>query len=229
MARIILAGWGAVVLVVIGGVLGFFFYTHFVLGLTLADQRGTLILPAHIKATVKTTREVAIGLNGRVAAEVPVKQTLAVSLHGRYKANLNLRARTPLKFTIDYRGEIPVHASAVVQGTTDLVIHSKLVPKFPLKIKVPLDFKLPVHLVVPVDTMFDLDYRGPVFISFNQTVRAPVDAVLHTHLNLDKIVNTPITSAFGMVLEMPHTPLPMVINHAQLALPLSTLRLETAH
>ncbi|MDN5873512.1 MAG: hypothetical protein L0H29_03910, partial [Sinobacteraceae bacterium] len=167
MARIILAGWGVVVLVVIGGVLGFFFYTHFVLGLTLADQRGTLILPSHIAATAKTTREVVIGLKGRVAAQVPVKQTLAVPLHGRYKANLNLRARMPLKFTIDYRGEIPVHASAVVQGTTDLVIHSKLVPKFPLKIKVPLDFKLPVHLVVPVDTMFDLDYRGPVFISFN--------------------------------------------------------------
>ncbi|HEU0197131.1 MAG TPA: hypothetical protein VFQ88_07985 [Nevskiaceae bacterium] len=225
MLRILLAAWAIVVLVVIGGAIGFVFYTHFVLGLTLHDQPGTLSLPPILEAQARTTHDLAIGLHGRIYAKVPFKQPLDVPLFATYKAQLAMDARMPLQFTIDYRGKVPIHATALVQGTTDLVLHSKLLPHFPLKVHVPLNFELPVHLVVPVDTMFDLDYVGPVVIRFNQVAHTSVDTVLNTYLDVDKTITTPITSAFWMQLRVPSTPLPVVVDEAHLKLPLGSLRL----
>lgn len=227
MTRIILAAWAVVVLVVIGGAIGFLFYTHFVLGITLQNQHGTLVLPPQLKVQAKTTRDITIGLNGRIYAKVPFKQGLEIPLYAKYKANLAMDARMPLRFKIDYRGEVPIHASALVKGTTRLVLHSKLIPQFPLKVRVPLNFMLPVHLVVPVDTMFNLNYAGPVVITFSQTVHTNVDTVLDTYLDVHKNITTPITSSFGMLLQVPQTPQAVVVDEAHLKLPLSTLRLST--
>lgn len=209
-----------------GGVLGFWAYLHLALGIHLHDQRGTLRFPPQFAVRARTTRNVDIGLRGRINAQVPIKQVLEVALRDRYHAILKLHARIPVRFAIVYRGAIPVHATAMVEGTTALALHSKLLPKFPLRAPVPLDFMLPVHLVVPVDTRFELDYRGPVAITFDQPVHAPVDAVLDTYLDVKQTVSTPLTSAFAMLLHTPETAVPIVIEDARLKLPLRTLRLE---
>lgn len=216
------------VLGVAGGVLGFWAYMHLALGIGLHDQAGSLRFPPQLAVQAKTTRDITIGLKGRIDAKVPVKQALEVPLHGQYRANLRLRARMPLRFSIDYRAEVLIHATAMVEGTTDLVMHSKLLPKFPIKAPVALNFMLPVHLVVPVDTLFDLDYQGPVVITFDQTVHAPVDTVLNTYLDVNRSVTTPLTAAFSMLLDTPKAPLPIVVDDARLKLPLHTLRLERA-
>lgn len=225
MWRLILAGWAALGLVVLGGILGFMLYTHLALGLPLKDQPGLLQLPALLKARATATNTVAIRLHGNIDATVPFRQDLSIPLTGTYPADMALDTLVPLRFVIEYHGSIPIHSSTEIQATTDLVLHKKFLPKFPLRITVPLDFQLPVTLKVPVDTRMRFSYHGPVRFAFNQTVTVPVDTVIRARLPVDRDVNAPILASFGLSVEPPATALPIIIRQADLNLSLRSLSL----
>ncbi|WP_410210830.1 hypothetical protein [Aquirhabdus sp.] len=227
MGRIVLIGWAALAIIVIGLFLGFQLYTHILAGLTLSDQPGFLQLPKSITGTASATNDIAIKLKGRIDAEVPVKQDLQLPLHGVYQANISLDTHVPLRFTINYKGDVDVHAYADIVGTTELVTQRHwYLPTFPLKARVPLDFKLPISLSVPVDTQIRFVYNGPLTLKLNQTLTSPIDTVLRTYLMVDRNVSTPILASFGMRFYPPQTPLPVLVKYADLKLPLSSLRIQ---
>lgn len=217
---------GIIAIIVIGVVIGFVCYVHVFLGLSLDNQPGTLRFPPQMVADVTATRALAIQLQGKIHASVPFKQNLTLPLHGIYRANLHLDAHFPLKFVIHYKGDIPIDAKAVIHGTTNLIFHSSLIPHFKLTLPVPLDFLLPVKLAVPVNTNFHLVYNGPVKVAINQNVDASVDTTLHTTLKVNKEVHAPILASFNMLVYPPRTALPIIVKHARLDLPLSSLRLQ---
>lgn len=219
-------GFYAGLIVVAGVLIGFLAYSRYVLVLGLHDQSARIRFPPQIQASAVATRALAIRLNGVINARVPFHQRLQVPLHGRYRADVALDTQVPLHLLIRYRGRVPIHAVAQVSGTTDLVFHSALLPKFPLKFQVPLDFQQPVSLSVPVDTMFHFVYRGPVNVTFNQTLDVPVDTVLHTALKVDRQVDAPILARFGLLLQPPSTSLPLIVKRADLQIPLAGLRLQ---
>lgn len=219
-------GLHAGLIVVAGVLIGFLAYSRYVLVLGLRDQAALVRFPPQIQASAVATRALAIQLNGVIDAQVPFHQRLQVPLHGRYRADVALDTQVPLHLLIRYRGRVPIHAVAQVSGTTDLVFHSALLPKFPLKFQVPLDFQQPVSLTVPVDTVFHFVYRGPVSVTFDQTLDVPVDTVLHTALKVDRQVDAPILARFGLLLRLPSTPLPLIVTHSDLQVPLASLRLQ---
>ncbi len=224
--QLIKKGLSVGLIVLVGGVIGFLFYVHIFLGLTLTDQPGQIRFPPEMTAKVTATRPLAIQLKGIIDAQVPFKQTVQLPLHGTYQANLVLNTHVPLQFVIHYQGVVPIHAKTVVHTTTDLVVHSALLPKFPLTLPIPLDFKQPVTLTVPVNTQLHLIYRGPISVTFNQTIAAPIDTVLHTHLKVDREVQAPILASFGLKVYPPQTPQSLIVKHADLRLPLGGLRFE---
>lgn len=221
-------GAGLLLLVLIGGVAGFLLYTRLILGIGLRNQPALLQLPPEIMVNARATHKLPIRLRGTLDAAVPIRQTIALPLAGTYAADVVMDAKVPLRFNIRYQGQVPVRAYADVNGTTDLVFKSVLIPKFKLKVRVPLDFILPVKLDIPVDTELAVNYRGPVQLTLDQTVAVPVDTVLHTRLKLDRDVEAPILANFNMRVRPPAAPLSVRVLKADLGVALRGLRLERA-
>ena len=228
MSRRLWRPLATLVLVVAGGALGFWLALQLSLGLSLSHQQGRLMLPQALHVKVRPTDDVDIGLHGLIAAEVPLKQTLEVPLKGTYRTEVVSRASIPLNFVIHYEGRIPVHASADIEGTTDLVFNSRLLPQFPIRARLPLDFEVPVSLRVPVSTRLDVNYDGPIQVTFDQVVSAPVDTVLKTRFPVDRESRTPIRASFRMAVVPPPTPVDIGITQADLRLPLTGMRLTPA-
>lgn len=225
--HVVITGWVMILLAVIGAFLGFMIYAQLVLHLHIRDQPGFLKFPPIVNAVATATNDVDIQLDGRIDAEVPFKQQLAVPLHGDYSAILDLETTVPLKFVIKYQGEVDIHAATDLVGTTELVTQKHwYMPAFPLKAHIPLDFKQPLSLSVPVDTQIKLSYHGPIGVRFNQTVTAPMNTVLKTHLMVNREVSTPILASFGMRLHSPEQPVPIIVKNSDLKLSLSSLILH---
>lgn len=218
---------GAGVLIVAGGWLGFWLFTHLILGLTLTDQPGMVRFPPSTPATALARNKVKIKLNGYIDAEVPFKQVLSLPLSGHYDAEASFDTVVPVEFTIRYRGVIPVGTMATIHGVTDFNYQKvKRLRNVAFTAQIPLRFEQAIALTVPVRANLHLVYRGPLGVNFNQTVSAPVDTVLHTKLLAVRDIETPILARFGLNVHWPQTPVPVIITKADLRLRLDTLRLQ---
>lgn len=226
--RLLAAGLGTVALILVGGVIGFLCYTRLVFGLTLSEQAVLLQLPEQLEARVRAVNQVAVRLDGDVSARVPLKQSFTVPLQGTYQAEVAFEAEIPLRTVMHYQGMVPVDAVAELAGNTGLVIDRAWLPKFPLRAKVPLRFDFPIALSVPLDTRIRLAYRGPVSFAFNQTLTVPVDTVLDTRLHIARDAVAPVRTSFRLRALPPQAPVPAIIRHAELMVPLNALRWERA-
>ncbi|MEL0027881.1 MAG: hypothetical protein VW625_04345 [Perlucidibaca sp.] len=214
---------GLALLAFAGSLLGFLAYAHLALDLGLSNAPAALRFPPQLDVDVRTTRAVAIKLDGTISASAPVSQPLQVPLQGRYPVTAALTAKVPLDFVITYNGAIPVNSVADVNGTTDLIVHSRFLPSFPLHMALPLKFDVPVSLKVPVKTSIDVAYRGPLLIDFNQVVNTRLDTTLKTSLPVKQDMMAPVLASFGLRLQAPQTPVAAVIRHADLRLPIKSL------
>lgn len=228
MGRLILVGWIVLIILGLGLFIGFEVYTHLILGFTLKEQAGFLLLPKSVDSQATATNLIAIKLKGRIDAEVPFKQDLKLPLHGTYLADIALDTQVPLKFMIHYQGVVPINTFTDIQGTTELVTGRHwFLPKFKLRTKIPLNFNLPISLTVPVDTHIRFVYAGPLTLQLNQTVTSPIDTILRTYLMVDREVKTPVLASFGLRLYPPQAPTPVLVD-ADLRLPLRSLQLKPA-
>lgn len=220
---------GAGGLLVGAGVVGFWVYSWLVVGLTITDQPGLITLPPTFTARARASRDVTINLDGFIDAAVPFKQTLNLPIEGDYTADIQLDTVVPVKFTIEYRGVIPVDTFADIKGRTDFVYQNvKRLRNVAFAGRVPLQFEQPVKFVVPIDTTIRVRFRGPIALKLDQTIKAPVDTVLNTRIRVEREVTTPILTTFGLDVTAPAQPIPVIIQHADLRLKADTLRLSKA-
>lgn len=211
----------------VGALAGFLIYTHLAIGLSLTNTPVALQFPPLVNVQAQAQRPVKILLDGDISAQVPVAQDLTVPLKGNYLADAKAHAKVPLKMTITYQGTIPVRGFADIEGNTSLIpiFNHKLIPKLPIKIKLPLDFDVPVSLVVPVNTVLDLVYDGPLGIGFNQDVHTRLDTTLVTKFHVNREVNAPIMSPFGLRLHSPKDPVHVLLD-SRLGIPLAGIGLH---
>lgn len=220
-----LAPMALLLLIMLGGGLGFLAYTRLALGLHLRQQAVLLGLPARISAEVRALDPARVGLNGDVSARIPLRQTFMVPLRGNYEAHVAFDAEVPLKTVIHYQGTVAVETTASLAGSTGLVLDKSWLPRFPLRAQVPLRFDLPVSLAVPVDTRIRLAYRGPLRFSLDQRLAVPVDTVLRTRFPLARDAEAPVRTAFRLR-AVPPASVPVIIEEARLELPLAGVRLQ---
>ena len=222
----LLAGGAGVI--VIGAFLGLWLIERLVLGLRIENIPGAVTLPPQAEGFAEVTDDIDILLQGEIAAEVPLRQTLNLPLQGRYTANVEIDALAPVDFTITYDGTIPVDTIATIEAQADFNFQDvKRYRQLPVVAKLPMKMNLPVSLRVPVQDQVRIRHQGVVAMEIDQTVRAPVDTVIRTRLPVNQEINAPVTARLALRADFPSTPQRAIINEAQLALPLGTLRLGT--
>lgn len=225
--RWILGGWIALLVIAAGLAIGYLLYTRIVVGISLTDQPAKLLLPKQLLVRAEATQKAAITLQGDLDVAVPFKNDgLELPLYGDYSSMLSLDTEVPLRMTIDYQAEIPVKTEIDLEGDSGIVY--KWLPHLPLRGKIPLELKVPVNFSIPVDTKIRFKYEGPVDIAFHQTLRPPVNTVLHTRLTLNKDIDAPITSKMDAMLYPHDRSLDVKLINTELSLPLEDLKLTTS-
>jgi hypothetical protein len=222
-------GMSLIVVAAVGGVIGYFIFLRLMLGLTLTDQPTAISLPPSLDVTAEVTNVVDIGLDGFIDARVPFNQQIFVPLRGRYDIDIKLDTQVPVAFEVIYEGVIPVDTTARIQARTNLNFQTiKQYRNLLIDAELPLKFDLPVKLRVPVNDTIRFKYEGPLPIVANQNLKTRLDTVLPTRLAVSQTTRTPISGRFGMRLNMPQKPIRAIINHAELDIDVSSLRLEIA-
>lgn len=201
---------GAVLLVGLGSMVGFWCYAYLSVGIDLSNQQGKMALPAEITVNVAATNTFDIRLDGTVNVEVPIRQKIVLPLAGSYETFIKLDTPIPVDFKVHYQGSIPVKTMAEINDTTALVLPH--LPKFPLRLQVPLEFDLPVDMIIPVNTTLHFAYEGPVMLRFDQNTSTRLNTVLHTQIPLNQMMRVPLLSSFDLKIYPEAKPLGMVLD-----------------
>jgi len=220
-------GVGVVGVIIIGGLLGYWVFMNVAARLLISDQPLTIQLPPHADVTMKTDHKIDVLMKGTIYAQVPLVQTLDLPVKGTYDTIVNIDTKVPLETVITYEGVIPVDSIAEIEAMAP--VNFQNVKKFKnlhFKAKLPLKLRLPVKLVVPVKQDIPLKYHGPLRVTIDHVIRAPVNTTLKTALKVDQEFSIPITTSVPLRLDLPQHPVRATIVESDLNLDLSTLRLE---
>lgn len=215
--------------IVVGGALGFWLYLNLLVGLTLRDQPVLLSLPPTLEVGAEVTNIVEIDLDGVIHAKVPFNQQIEVPFRGEYVLDVVIDAEVPVAFTVTYNGLLPVDTFATINARTTLNFRTlKQFRNLKIQATLPLKMKIPVQLTVPVKDTIHFVYNGPLTVIADQTLTTRVDTVLNTTLAVDQKVSTPIKGRFGLRMHLPQEPVAAIINHSDLVIDPTTLRLKIA-
>ncbi|MGQ0699999.1 MAG: hypothetical protein ACT4PZ_17360 [Panacagrimonas sp.] len=219
--------FGALGLVVVGGLLGYWAFMNIAARLMLTDQPVRIRLPETASIVLKTTNDIDVLMKGVITAQVPLQQTLNLPVKGTYDTIITLDTKVPLETTIVYEGVIPIDTIADIEAKAPVNFQNvKKYKNLHFKAKLPMKLNLPVKLVVPVKQDIPFKYRGPLKVQIDHVIRAPVGTTLNTALKVNQEFRVPIISTLPVSLQLPQHPVKATIVEADLNLDLATLRLE---
>jgi hypothetical protein len=222
-----LVGVGVLGVIVVGGLLGYWIFTHVAARLILSDQPMTVRLPPTADTRLAAENQIDVLMKGVIRAQVPLVQTLELPINGSYDTIIDIDTRIPLKTVITYEGVIPVDTMADIQAKAPINFQNvKKYKNMHFKAKLPMKLRLPVKLVVPVDTTIPFKYRGPLRVRINHVIKAPVGATLRTALNVNQQFRVPVISVLPLRMQMPQHPIKATITESDLFLNLQTMRLR---
>ena len=220
-------GLGVIGIVLVGGLIGYWAFMNVAARLVLSDQPLTIQLPPQADITMRTTNNIDVLMKGVITAQVPLVQTLNLPVKGTYDTIIDLDTQVPLETVITYEGVIPIDTMADIEAKAPVNFQNvKKYKNLHFKAKLPMKLSLPVKLVVPVKQNIKLKYKGPLRVSIDHVIRAPVGTTLNTALNVNQQFNIPITSSLPLKLDLPQHPVKATIVDADLNLDISTLRLQ---
>lgn len=220
-------GSGLLVVVMVGGLIGYWVFINIAARLVLENQPITVALPQKTEMELRAKRNIDARLSGQIRAQVPLRQTLNLPVKGHYDTIIDLDTTTRLNTVIVYEGVIPVDTFADIEANASVNFQNvKRYKRLKVKAKLPMKLNIPVKLTVPVDQDVRLKYRGPLKVFIDHVIRAPMDTTLNTALKVDQVFNVPIRSKIPLDMTLPSTPVNAHIDDADLFLDLSTFRLE---
>lgn len=215
-----LTGAGLLSGALLAGVFGaLWLYTHVVVNIRIQDQPLGVMLPDTFSATAMVSNELQVAMKGEISTEVPFKQDLTVPFRGRYDFDVNMQAKVPVEFEVDYDGILPIDTAADVTIRTSINYKNlKSLRNLVIETSLPLKFPLPVKLNIPVSDTIDLTYSGPLSADINQDVQTHVDTVLKTRLPVDQIITTPVTAALPLTVYPRHEQVRLILSRMDIAL-----------
>lgn len=204
---------------IVGVFAALWLYTHVVIHIRIQDQPLGVMLPDKFSATATVSNELQVAMKGQISTEVPFKQDLTVPFRGRYDFDVNMQARVPVAFNVDYDGILPIDTAADVTIRTSINYKNlKSLRNLVIETSLPLKFPLPVKLNIPVSDTIDLNYSGPLSADINQDVKTHVDTVLKTRLPVDQTITTPVTAALPLTVYPRNEQVRLILSRMDIAL-----------
>lgn len=211
---------------VIGGALvGIWVFSNVNARLVIANERAKVIADEPFRASARVTEDLRIRIDERITTSVPVDE------------QLSLPVRDPLNIIAEFDAEVPIQLDVRVQDEisidqvleVDTVIEAKVLgdwQKLPIRGKIPVKATVPVDLLIPVDENVRLQFTAPVTARLQDNLEVPLKTTINTTIPIQSEMSIPLLSDLEAEVTLPKDePLDVLINYADLELPLRTLRL----
>ena len=212
---------------IIGGVIvGIWVFNNVDARLVLKDQPADIVIHDQLKLTAEVLNKLEISLNEVITTQVPIKKDVSVPID----EILNLRAaiKTSVPVTMDVRVQDSIAIDQVLD--LDSVVQARVLGEvidIPIKGRVPVRADVPIDLMIPIRKKIPVDIVAPVKAKLKQRLTIPLNTVIDAEIPISSEMNVPVHSAIEALATFTKEPLPVVIQYADLKLPLRTLRLET--
>lgn len=194
--------------------------------LVLSDQPATVVLPDALAVSADVLNELEIEIDSSITTTVPVDQRIKIPLTDVLHVQASFDSPVPIKMNVPVRDFIYIDqvldVNAVVKADLLGDTHD-----LPLRGKVPVKAKVPVSLNIPVDQMVHLKFTAPVDVKFKDALDVQLKADIATTIPIKSQMSVPVKSALKANITVPD-PADIIITHADLRLPLRTLKFNTA-
>lgn len=223
--------WIVALLILIGAIIGgalvaYWVFTRIDLKLVLDSQPATVTIPEPVNVTAKVLNNLDIVIDDKIRTKVPVNQTVSVPVNDTLNLTADFDANVPIKMTVPVHDTIPIDQALDV----DTVLRAEFlgdVHDLHVRGKVPVKAQVPVNLVIPVDKMVKLKFTAPVQAKIKQNLTVPLNMVIDAEIPIKSEMSVPVKSELAGAVTFPKDPTNVIINYADLVLPLRTLRLST--
>ena len=225
LRRVIIGGWLALLLCLIGGAIGFALYSRLVIGVSIERQLSFIQLGQAFAIESETTNVADFRFSGNVPVELPLKAVeLPLAIKGTYTADIDIDTQIPIDIEAQFNEKILIETNLDVISDIELV--NRWLPKLPVRGIIPIRFELPVSFSMPVKTKMPFRYSGPVTFSMDQTITPETDHVISTSMQLDHQTRAPIKNRFRASVDGEQAQIPISFDDVTVQIPLSTIRYQ---
>lgn len=222
--------WLLVLVVLIGAIIGgaivaLWVFRNVDARLLLIDQpvQVSVIDPINVNASVLDNLEIA--LDQTISTRVPVDQMVTIPITDTLNMEVEFDGEVPIAMDVRVQDQITIDQVLEV----DAVIDAKVLGdwhKLPIKGRIPVKAVVPVDLLIPVDQLVQLQFNAPVRARILDPLRVPLKTTIDADIPIRSQMSVPVLSDMQARVTFPPDPMDMVINYADLRLPLRTLAIE---
>jgi hypothetical protein len=221
--------WLFALLVLVGAMIGGGLVALWVLHnvdvrLLLTNQPATVTVPEPVAVSAKVLNKLDIVIDDKIRTKVPVDQTVTVPVNDTLNLTADFDATVPIRMTVPVHDTIPIDQSLDL----DTVIKAELLGDthdLHIRGKVPVKARVPVDLSIPVDKMVQLKFSAPVAAKIKQSLNVPLKMTIDADIPIHSEMDVPVKSDLVGEITFPKDPTGVIINYADLLLPLRTLQL----
>ncbi|WP_410210829.1 hypothetical protein [Aquirhabdus sp.] len=192
--------------------------------LTLTDQAAQVMIPNAVPVKADILTDLDVMLNGSITTTVPIDQTVQVPIHDTLHVIATLDNDVPIKMNVPIHDIVPVDQIVHVDSKVDVMVLGRTL-KLPIRGDVPIKAQVPINLDVPVDQMVHLKFTAPADVKLLQALSVPLKTDIKTTIPLHSAMKIPVRSSLLANVSITD-PLDAIVTHADLRLPLSTLKLN---
>lgn len=211
---------------VIGGALAaLWVFSNVDARLVLADQHATVTTTEPFEVSARVTDRLRIRIDEHITTSVPVDVPLSLPVRDTLDIRAEFDAQVPIEMEVEVRDEIEIDQLIELDAVVDAFVLGDW-HKLPIRGRIPVRATVPVNLLIPVDEVVHLQFTAPVRARILDNLNVPLQTVINTTIPIQSEMNVPLLSDLHGVVRMPpDKPLHVLINYADLQLPLRTLKL----
>ena len=223
--------WLLALAVLIGAIIGgalvaWWVFQNIDLRLLLSQQPATVTIPQPVTVEAKVLNNLDIVIDDKIHTQVPVNQTVTVPVSDTLNLTADFDATVPIRMTVPVHDTIPIDQALDV----DAVIKADFLGDthdLHIRGKVPVKANVPVNLSIPVDKQVQLKFTAPVSARIKQNLTVPLNMTIDANIPIHSEMSVPVKSNLIGSVTFPKDPTAVIINYADLRLPLRTLVLTT--
>lgn len=207
-----------------GAISGYWIFQNVNARLLLSEQPAMITIPEPIMATADVLNNLDITLDTTISTRVPINKTVSIPVDETLNLLAKFDAKVPIKM------QVPVHETITIDQKVhvDAVIEAQVLGdtlSLPIRGDIPIKAVVPIDLMIPVDQLVQLKFTAPVAAKLKQNLTVPLNTIIDADIPIQADLSVPVTSALKARVYFPKEPTRVIIEYADLKLPLRTLQL----
>lgn len=221
--------WLLVLLVLVmaavgGALIGYWVFKNVDARLLLTDAPAKITIPDPLDATADVLNSLEISLDEVIHTQVPVDQEISIPVDDTLDLLATFDAKVPIKLNVNVQETIPVDQTVFVDAIIEAEVLGDTL-QLPIRGEIPIKANIPVNLNIPIDKDVQLNFTAPVSAKLKQNLTVPLKTTIEADVPIAADLTVPVKNALKARVYLPKGPTDVIINYADLKLPLRTLKL----